>query len=213
MQKLIINTPGKRGLTKEGEHAFKRAYESSGIFENEYKPIVRFPHEAVETIRQVSELRKREWRTTSRWNFYADQTGLLGEIATQKYMGMEPDAAINAFLQGLTGGDHGHDLVANGLKLDVKSTKGTALKVKFSKTNRYSHLADGYIFAYVESAGMEFWIHLHGWAHRADVKPFLRDDGQRFFVRVETLRREGLLKPVRQLKHAQESNPLITIKN
>ena len=45
---LITNQPGQRGLTKEGENAFKLAFDSTGIFESEYKPLVRLPREAAE---------------------------------------------------------------------------------------------------------------------------------------------------------------------
>jgi hypothetical protein len=206
---LIDIQPGQRGLTEEGKSAFMLAFKSSTIFESEYKPIVRFPREAAEVIRQISELRKKEWRTTTRWNSAADYTGLLGELAAQRYLGISADQALENFLKGLSG-DGGHDIETSGLKLDVKSTKGDALKFKFSKTNRYTHLADGYLFTFVEQAGPEIWMHLYGYSHRAAIKPFLRDDGQRLFVRVETLRREGVLKPVSLLKPAQNSTQTLT---
>jgi hypothetical protein len=206
---LINNQPGQRGLTEEGKDAFKLAYNSTCTFESEYKPIIRFPREAAEIVRQVSELRKKDWKTTTRWNSEADYTGLLGELAAQRYLGISTDQALEDYIKGLNG-DAGHDVVANGLKLDAKATKGDALKFKFNKNNRYTALADGFIFTYVETSGAEIWIHLLGWCHRADVKPYLRDDGQRYFVRVETLRREGVLKPVSQLKQPTEQVQTVT---
>lgn len=208
-------TSNQRGLTKEGENAFKLAFESTSIFESEYKPIIRFPRDAAEIVRQVSELRKKDWKTTTRWNSEADFTGLLGEIAAQRYLGITAEQALGDFIKGLNG-DSGHDVEINGLKLDCKATKGDALKFKFSKTNRYTTLADGFILTFVETVGAEVHVHLLGWCRRAEVKPYLRDDGQRFFVRAETLRREGVLKPVNQLKQPQEqtktvTNPLPTV--
>lgn len=198
-----INHP-VRGLDSAGKDAFKSAYKSAVTFESEYKPIVRFPREAVAIIQQTSELRKKDWKTTTRWNSEADRTGLLGELAAQRYLEIPPETAMAEFLKGLQG-DGGHDVEAKGLKLDVKSTKGQALKFKFNKTNRFSTLADGFIFTYVEEAGAEIWVHLLGYSTRADVKPFQRDDGQRLFVRLETLRREGVLKPVSLLKEPQST--------
>jgi hypothetical protein len=207
MSQLITIQSGRRSLAPAGERAFQLAYESTGILESDFKPIIRFSKDAADIIRQVSECRKKEYRTTTRWNEAADYTGLLGELAVQRYLGISPETALADFTKGLHQGDRGHDVVANGLKLDVKSTKGDALKFKFSKTNRYTALADGYIFVYVEHSGLEVWCHLLGYSHRAEVKPYQRDDGQRLFVRVETLRRAGVLNPVSQLK---ESNQTVT---
>lgn len=207
MSQLVSTPQGRRSLTPEGERAFKLAYESTGILESDYKPIIRFSKDAAEIVRHVSECRKKDYHTTTRWNEAADYTGLLGELAVQRYLSISPETALADFTKGLHQGDRGHDVVANGLKLDVKSTKGDALKFKFSKTNRYSTLADGFIFVYVEQSGLEVWCHLLGYSHRAEVKPYQRDDGQRMFVRVETLRRAGVLNPVSQLK---ESNPVTT---
>jgi len=205
MTNLIINQQGQRGLTSVGEKAFKQAYESSTVFESDYRPIVRFTREAAEIIQEVSELRNREYQSTSRWNSAADATGLMGELAVQRYLGVSPENAMAGFLSGLHQGDKGHDVEALGLKLDVKSTKGDALKFKFSRTNRFAHLADGFIFAHIEHSGPEVWCYLLGMSHRAEVKPYQRDDGMRLFVRVETLRRAGVLKPVSSLKASNQT--------
>jgi len=203
MSQLIYTHAGKRGLTAGGERAFQLAYDSTSIFESDYRPIVRFTKDAAEIIRQVSECRKKEYHSTSRWNEAADYTGLMGELAVQRYLGVSPENAMADFLNGLHQGDKGHDVEAIGLKLDCKATKGDALKFKFSKTNKYTTLADGYIFVYVEHSGLEVWCHLLGFSHRAEVKPYQRDDGQRLYVRVETLRRAGVLNPVSLLKTSQ----------
>ncbi len=210
MTQLIYTQSGQRGLTPAGERLLQLAYESTGIFESDYKPLVRFSSDAADIIRQVSECRKKEYKSTTRWNMEADFTGLLGELAVQRYLGITPETALADFTNGLHQGDRGHDVEANGLKLDCKATKGDALKFKFSKTNRYSNLADGFIFVHVEQSGPEVWCHLLGYSHRAEVKPFQRDDGQRLFVRVESLQRAGVLKPVSLLKESNQTvtNPL-----
>lgn len=213
MNKLVKLLPGQRGLTTEGEQAFEVAYLSSCILESDFKPVIRFPKRAADIIRKIAELRKKEWRSTSRWNQAADETGLLGELAAQRYLGISPEEALTDFLQGLHG-DHGHDVEVDALKLDVKASRGSALRFKFSKTNRYANLADGFLFAHVEELGSEVWVNLLGWSYRVDTKPYMRDDGQRLFVRAETLRREGVLRPVsilKKLKDPDVINPLHTI--
>jgi hypothetical protein len=189
-----------RGLDQAAEQAFLRAYQSLIIFEGE-RPTVRFCREAVKVFSQVAELRRKNWNTSSHWNGTAETTGLMGELAVQFYLGISAEMAMAEFKAGLMG-DQGHDVEALGLKLDVKSTKGDALRYKFSRTNPHSHRADGFIFTYVEDAGFEMRVRLLGWSHRADVRPHLRDDGQRFFVRMETLRREGALRLVGHLRNA-----------
>ncbi len=205
MSELITIRPGFRGLTPRGEKAFKIAIESSYIFEGD-RPILRFSRDASEIIREVSELRKRDWKTTSRWNPEADYIGLLGEIAVQRYLGFTAEKIISEFLAGLKGTDGGYDVVVEGLKLDVKSSKSESLRLKISKTNRFTHLADGYIFAHVELAGLETRIEMFGWSFRADVKPHLRDEGHRYTVRVHTLHREGILRPLSELKNQKEDS-------
>ncbi|WP_373531761.1 hypothetical protein [Vampirovibrio sp.] len=189
-----------RGLDQAAEEAFLRAYQSLIIFEGE-RPTVRFSRDAAEIFRQLAELRRKNWSTSTHWNQTAEQVGLAGELAVQFYLGISAETAMAEFKAGLMG-DQGHDVEALGLKLDVKSTRGSALKFKFSRTNSHASRADGFIFTYVENEGFEMRVQLLGWSHRAKVKPHLRDDGQRFFVRMETLRREGALHLVRQLRNA-----------
>jgi hypothetical protein len=207
---LITLQSGKRGLTQEGRTAFLRAYQSISTFEGT-QPISRFPQESVAIIREIAKLRMKEWRSTSRWNAAADEIGTIGELAVQHYLGISSEVSLDDFLTGLQG-DRGWDVHVSEMNLDVKSTQGQALKFKFSKTNRSSHLADGFIFVYIESAGTEVWAHMLGEARRHEIKPFLRDDGQKLFVRAETLRRQGVLKPVSLLKPSETvTTPLSTV--
>lgn len=184
-------------FTPELEAALHDAYTNMQAI-NDHQPIIRASRQATAVIQQASMLRRKDWASTSRWNEAADFTGLMCELAMQRYCGISAESAMADFKAGLQG-DAGYDLIAGGLKIDVKGTCGSALRYKFSKTNRNTAKADCYGFVYVEAAGFETRAYLLGWCHRTELKPYLRDDGVRNFVRAETLRRAGKLKSVAQL--------------
>jgi hypothetical protein len=202
------NYPGK-GFTCDAQNLFLASYPNLSFPEGG-RPFIRAPRQAAQGFQALSELRRKDWQSTTRWNEAADFTGLLGEVAVQRYLGIDAINAMNDFKAGLLG-DYGHDILARGLKLDIKSTQGSALKYKFSKSNPNANRCDGFIFCYVEHGGLESRVSILGWAHRADIKPYLRDDGVRFFVRAETLRRQGLLKPAYLLKETTPDNTSNTI--
>jgi hypothetical protein len=198
---LINNQPGKRGLTEEGKQTFEMSYNSlETVAAN--RPMIRFPRQAADDFSEISKLRMKSWGSTNRWCHAADETGLIAEIACQRYFDIAADQAMASFLQALEKGDRGHDIEIAGIKIDVKGTRGDALRFKMSKQNRFAHLADAYLFTYVQPSGMETRAFLLGWAYRAEIKPFLRDDGVKLVVRVETLRRQQILKPVSMLREA-----------
>ncbi len=197
---LIVNTPGKRGLTEEGSKAFLTAYRSTNIFEAK-RPTVRFPREAADIIRQVSDLRRKNWRSTDRWNETADCVGLLGELSVMRYLGIPAGEALTDFTHGLAG-DKGYDLLAGAERIDVKSTRSRAKKFKFSKQNPNRDKSSAYCFVFIEDSGLEVWATILGWSLRHQIKPWVRDDGRALFVRAETLHREGLLHSVSTLKQS-----------
>jgi|GEM_PF-2100234 len=205
---LINEQPGKRGLTEEGKQAFEMGYESLGTVDT-YQPVIRFPRQAADDFCEIARLRMKSWGSTSRWCAKADETGLIAEIACQRYFDIPADQAMASFQNGLEKGDRGHDIEIAGRKIDVKGTRGDALRFKFSTRNRFAHLADAYLFTYVQPSGMETRAFLLGWAYRAEIRPYMHDDGVKLVVRVETLRRQGLLKPVSLLKE-QHNQTILT---
>jgi hypothetical protein len=198
MNPLTINLPGNRGLTDAGETAFIQAYQEAINFEA-VQPTIRFSAEASDIYREIARLRMKDWRSTSRWNEAADVTGLLGELAIQRYFNIPVVTAMAEFTTGLVG-DRGYDLLWGAERIDVKSTRGQSLKFKFNKQNRNRDKATAYAFVSVQEVGLEVWCKLLGFSYRHEIKPFVRDDGQSFLVRAETLRREGVLYSVQNLK-------------
>jgi len=185
-------------LTDRQKEPFEASYNSI-IVVNAHSPFIKVPKDAALTIRTLSELRKKDWRSTNRWNSEGDYIGWLGELAMQRYCDIPASQALAEFETGLRG-DSGYDLISNGLKIDCKATKGSAKKYKFSKTNKNTIKADAYAFVYIEDGAFESRAYLLGWSHRADIQPFKRFDGQKDFVRAETLKRAGVLNPVSMLR-------------
>lgn len=183
------------------KQAITTSYETATIFEA-HSPIIRFNEKASEVIRQASLLRKKDWQTTQRWNYAADQSGLTGEIAVPRYLGIPAQQIVEDFVNGLQG-DRGYDLKWCDELIDVKSTIGRGLKFKFSKTNRHRDKATIYVFVRVEEVGLETWATILGWSRRQEITPYLKDDGRSYFVRSEALRRRGLLYPINQLRGTQ----------
>ncbi len=83
MQPLITTLNGQRILTPEGIKELRQAIETSTIF-NSHQATVRFPEGATNTIKEVACLRMKDWQTTKRWNYAADQSRLMGEIAVPR---------------------------------------------------------------------------------------------------------------------------------
>jgi len=198
---LIDTTPGKRGLTPEGTEAFTLGYSRATTFNGE-QPIIRFDAHASLAFRAIAQLRMKEWKSSTRWNSLADVTGLLGELAVQRFLNYPVEQALDDFLSGLNG-DRGYDLLWDGELIDVKATRGQALKFKFSKSNRHRDQSTAYAFVKVEEVGSENWCTLLGWSVRNEIQPWIREDDRSRFVRYQTLKREGLLRAVTPLKQQQ----------
>lgn len=206
MNTLISTMPYKRGLTPSGEAAFLHAYCTTLVFPGE-QAIVRFKTESTRDLREIAQLRMKSWKTTTRWNQLADVTGLLGELAVQRFLGIPGEQALEDFVNGLNG-DKGYDLISQGERVDVKSTMGQALKFKFSKFNRERDKATAYSFVKTEEEGGESFCYLLGWAKRQDIQPWIREDERSRFVRYQTLKREGILRPITQLKQQALHQPI-----
>ncbi|MGE0200795.1 MAG: hypothetical protein AB7P76_07500 [Candidatus Melainabacteria bacterium] len=158
-----------------------------------------FPVHAVDVVRALAPRRNKKWGSTARWNEVADETGLYGELAVQRYCGLSAEEASVAFEAGLAG-DGGIDLEISGIYYDVKSTRGKALKFKFSKWNAHRHQADAVIFAYLQEIGPEVSVRLLGWGYREAIRPHLKDDGRCLVARFSRLHRAGVIRPVTTLK-------------
>ena len=213
MKDITCLKPGQKGLTEAGNETVKKAFLSIVTFEAN-QPTMRFCRDAYGIFREVAKLRMKSYSSTRRWDESADVTGLISEMAVMKYLGFSADQALADFLAGLHG-DRGFDAEVSGLKIDVKGTRGPG-RWRFSKTNRHRDKATSYAFCKVEETGAEVWVTITGFAHRHEIKPWVREDSRSYYVRYETLQREGLLKPVSLLKQPQEqtktvTNPLPTV--
>jgi hypothetical protein len=187
---------------------FEQFYSHPTVFDSSQTPVVRFPYAAVQACRKLANYRRKDYSTSSHWNPMSEESGIYGEGALQKYLETSLVDAANAFHLGLQG-DCGYDYIWQGKKVDQKATMGQARRFKFSKMNKNRNIAEIFSFAWVESVGSECWVHLLGFAHRADIRPFVRDDGRCLVVNFATLQREGVIHPVHFFK--QPSNTLSTV--
>jgi hypothetical protein len=209
---LINIASGRRKLTDAGQKAFVEAYNSFTVFPGLVATIC-IPNASAKVGKIISELRRRNWGSSSHWTSDVEWIGLAGELAVWKFFGYSAEEALTFFLEGLKGTDDGADLRLAGMGFDVKTTRSNPVKTKISKTNKNRNEADAFIFAHLEESGIDNWIRLLGWSHRADVKPYLRDGGKCWFVRPESLRRAGLLKPLATIIQSSETviPPLSTV--
>lgn len=202
MKDYICLKPGKRGLTKLGQKAFIDAYQSLIVFD-EAQPNVWFPPEAYAVVQEIAKLRMRDWKTTRRFDPAADVTGIAGELAAEKCLGFSAEEALSLFEDGLKG-DPGYDFKIGDFFLDKKNTKGPG-RWRFSKTNRHRDKATHYIFGRLEETSIGgCFVTVLGFAGRAEIRPWVREDSRSYFVRYETLHREGILRPLSELKNQKE---------
>lgn len=206
MKDIICLKPGQKGFINNGQEKFFSAFLSIGTFEAE-QPTMRFSREAFNLFSEASKLRMKSLPSTTRWVPSADITGLISELAVLKYLGFPADQVLADFLAGLYG-DRGFDAEVGDLKIDVKGTRGPG-RWRFSKSNRHRDKATSYVFCKVEEVSTEVWVTITGFAHRHEIKPWVREDARSYYVRYETLQREGLLKPLKLLKQ-QTTNQTIT---
>lgn len=181
--------------------AFKRAYDSLQAF-NGAIPKVRFDVDALRVVKAMAALRRKDWRSTDAWNRAADETGLLGELAVQKFFKTPAADVLAGFEAGLAG-DAGHDLIVNSLALDVKATRGRALRYKFSRSNANRDTADAIAFMYVEETGFQVWAWLMGWTLWRDIAPRLREERFYRLARLQLFRRARIIRPMIALKQLQ----------
>lgn len=83
--------------------------------------------------------------------------------------------------------------------VDVKCTKGPG-RWRFSKTNRTRDKATHYIFTRLEEVSGGCEVEILGFAGRAEIRKWVREDSRSYFVRYETLHREKVIQPISQLK-------------
>lgn len=197
----VMITPSS-SLTAPQRSIIARVHDGLDIFPSRV-PVVRFGLEACALIRKLAAMRRKDWRSTDSWNRLADETGLFGEWAVQRYVGIPAADVIAGFEAGLMG-DAGHDLVSNGLTVDVKSTRGRALRYKFSRSNANRDTAQAVAFCYVEDGVSQAWAYLLGWAYWHEIAPRLREDKFCRFVRYQTLKNAGVIRPVASLKSLQK---------
>ncbi len=162
--------------------------------------VYRFMSDILAEVKKLAELRRKDWMSTARWNPAADETGLLSELAFHKAMGTLGEQALEGFISGLNGDDGADWVTPQGDEVDVKATRGKALRFKFNHRNPFSHRAPIVSFASVKEENEEAFVTLLGWAWKCDINGYLRKDERYDYVNFETLRREGLVYPVTMLK-------------
>lgn len=206
MAPLVGVTPKGKHLTRAGQKAFISTYKSF-CFRQLPHPVLRLATPTYDTIKELSKLRMKDWASTTRWNPDAEITGLLGELATFHFFGFSPEQALKDFKDGLSG-DGGVDFHWAGEAVDVKTTRGQALKFRFNRTNKATQRATIILFSHLQEEADGVFVQLLGWAWRFRLHPWMRSDSRSDFVRIETLRREGVLQPVETLKAMQEGDYL-----
>ncbi|MBY0405915.1 MAG: hypothetical protein K2X66_18575 [Cyanobacteria bacterium] len=159
---------------------------------------MRFDETALKQLTELSELRKKEWVSTDRWNQWAELTGLLGELSYQRLLDLSPKEASDSYFNSLKG-DAGFDIQLLAETVDVKSTMGERLKFKFSRTNHNRGRSSIIAFCYVEYTGNEAWCHLLGFGFYHKLVPFIRESENARIVRFLTLQREGVIHPAQNL--------------
>jgi hypothetical protein len=175
-------------------HEFQQHFQSIKIIQGK-RPFAEFPASAARYFAEtVAPLRTRQWASSQQWGKLAESTGLLGELGVFSLMGFSAEFAFKSFHVGLGGSDSGVDFTWAGENVDVKATRGQALKFKLSKTNPNAHRASILLFSAVQElscGGVR--VQALGWSWRHEIGPWIRDDERYRFCRFETLDREGLV--------------------
>jgi hypothetical protein len=184
---------------------FREFYESIRTTQGR-RPFATFSPEATAYFsEQIAPLRTRSWASTQKWGSLAEATGLIGELGTFALMGFDAEWAYQNFINGLNGSDSGIDFEWAGEKIDIKGTRGQALKFKLSKTNKNASRASIFLFAHVQDTQQGgVTAQALGWSWRHQIGPWIRDDERYRFVRFETLDREGLAYTLDALKAMAE---------
>ena len=184
---------------------FREFYELTQITQGK-RPFATFSPEAAAYFSgQIAPFRTQSWASTLHLGSLTEATGLHGEFGSFTLMGFDAEWAYQNFINGLNGSDGGVDFEWAGEKIDIKATRGQALKFKLSKTNKNANRASILLFAHVQDTphgGVT--VQTLGWSWRHQIGPWIRDSERYKFVRFETLDREGLVYTLDALKAMAE---------
>jgi hypothetical protein len=191
---LITLTP--RVFTDAGVPVFLKNY--SNIPQD--RQIVLFNHEQTWFIdSSMAALRRHDRPTSTPFTQESEGNGIAAELAAMRYMAIPPETAMALFLNGL-GGDQGWDFCIQRWGVDVKSTVNAEGIFTFSRKVATASPAQIMLFVKVRRVGKTLETNLTGWAWTAEVKPWIRLHGGRYRVRLWVLKREGVLRPMAELK-------------
>lgn len=161
---------------------------------HQHGPNVFFNNEGLDALRELEKPRKKNWGSTRRLHPDAELTGLAGEIAVYRYLGISDEKAFELYRTGLSG-DLGFDLKFGSELIDIKSTVTSTLDFKFSKKNRNQNNSTAFIFCHVEFTGNGLNVAILGAAQKHKIVPFRREAAHFYRIRFYTLLRQGVAHP------------------
>lgn len=124
----------------------------------------------------------------------ADFLHLLARDAWAAYLEEDPNQIFQDWINALGKGNKGQTWAVQSEIFNLRAVGEEKPHFYVSKANRFSHMPSAYVITRVKRQTLALTCcELIGFCYRHDIRPFMREIDTFYQVRIDTLKREGLL--------------------